>query len=337
MSGITNRVTKPLVTVAIPAYNAASTLEETLGSVFGQTYPCIEIIVVDDGSTDSTPALLKRHAGKVLAIRTANRGLASARNTGLASARGQYVALLDADDVCQAERIRMQVDYMEANPAVVLCSTDFSAFDRSGEISPSHIARYYSMVGEARDGVGSLYQRAATLDGIVKTYSGNVYQHMVAGNFVHPPTILFRRSLLETAGNFDEHLPNACDWDWLIRVSRAGEIGFIDHPLLRYRLSPSQMSGSRNRAASTQGIVQVMKRLEQADPQLYQGRKAEFCRRIAECYLDAADAQADVNPGRTLVNLWHSVRYAPPRAATFKVFAKALLPQALVRLWRLAF
>jgi glycosyltransferase involved in cell wall biosynthesis len=327
---------RPLVSVAIPSYNAASTLAETIDSVLAQSYPNIEVIVVDDGSKDHTPAVLEKYAGRVVGIRTANGGLAAARNTGLARARGHYLALLDADDVCEPERIRMQVDFMEGHPAVVLCSTDFSAFDTSGEISRSHIARYYSMVREAPDGVRSLYRQHGIVDGAVKTCHGDVYQHLVAGNFVHPPTVLFRRTVLDRAGRFNRGLPNTSDWDWLIRVSRTGPLGFIDRPLLRYRLSPSQMSSSRNRAVKTQEIADVMSRLEQVDPALFQRCRGELRRRLAACYLDAADAHAETHLARTLANLWTSLRYAPPRAATLKVLAKALLPPALLRLYRLA-
>jgi glycosyltransferase involved in cell wall biosynthesis len=325
----------PLVTVAIPAYNAAGTLAETLESVFAQTYPNVEVVVVDDGSKDATAAVLERYAGRVVAIRTHNRGLAAARNTGLSRASGTHVALLDADDLCEPDRLRVQVDFLEAHPDLVLCSSDFSAFSAEGEVSKSHLARYYSMVRQAPAGVASLYGRTDLLGG-VRTYWGDVYEHLVAGNFVHPPTILFRRSLLQRAGGFDERLLNACDWDWLIRVGRVGPIGFIDRPLLRYRLSPSQMSGSRNRAAAAQEIVQVMTRLEERDPVLYRRRKGELRRLIAECYLDAADAHADTDLRKTLENLWQSARYAPPKPASVKVLAKGLLPQRLLRLYRLA-
>jgi len=118
----------PLVSVVIPSYNAAATLPATLDSVWAQTYPRIEVIVVDDGSTDATGEVLARCGSRVRVIRQANGGLASARNTGCTAASGRFIALLDADDLCEPERIGVQVAFMAARPDVVLCGTEFCAF-----------------------------------------------------------------------------------------------------------------------------------------------------------------------------------------------------------------
>lgn len=323
----------PLVSVLIPSYNAAATLGETLDSVLRQTYPHIEIIVVDDGSTDNTASVLERYTGKVQAIRAPNGGVAAARNRGLRCARGEYVALLDHDDICEPERIRQQVDYLLANPDVLLCSSDFSAFTSDGEVARSYIARYYNMVSSAAGGVRSLYGHAAGSSAL-DTYSGHIYDNMVAGNFVHPPTVMFRHAIADQVGEFNEQFRYVCDWDWLTRASRLGKIGFIERPLLRYRLSASQLSGRGNQAREMLEVIQVYERLQETNPELYRRRAAEFRHRIGSCYLSAASAYAENQPGKSLATLRTSIRYAGIRLATIKVLIKVLLPQKLLALLR---
>jgi glycosyltransferase involved in cell wall biosynthesis len=104
-----------LVTVVIPAYNAEATIDETLQSVRAQTYPSLEIVVVDDGSTDSTAQIVERHAvadARVLLIRQPNQGVAAARNAAIAAGRGQFIAPIDADDVWHPSKIEKQLAAM---------------------------------------------------------------------------------------------------------------------------------------------------------------------------------------------------------------------------------
>ncbi|MBI3899535.1 MAG: glycosyltransferase [Gammaproteobacteria bacterium] len=331
----------PLVSVVIPAYNGASTLAESLDSVLAQTYPNIETVVVDDGSLDNTSEVLRRYGDKVRSIRQPNGGLASARNLGLKHACGDYIALLDADDICLPGRIALQVAFLEAHPELVLCSSDFSAFDKSGDIATSFIGEYYNSVGRRDGGVASLFARradikpeASALTTAVPAYAGNVYERVVEGNFIHPPTVLFRRSLVDTVGAFDGHLKNMCDYDWLIRVSRIGQVGYIDRPLIRYRLSESQMSGDRNQVVVKLDLVQVLANVRSADPELYARKRGEFRRRIGSCYLSAADAQTDTKKAAAFGNLLRSLGYAVVDVTTLKVIIKLLLPRRLVQAYR---
>ena len=106
--------------IVVPAFNVSATLAETLTSLLAQTYASFEIIVVDDGSTDDTPQIAARFAGdrRVRVIRQANRGLAGARNTGIAAARGDVIGFCDADDLWRPEKLALHVAHLEANPQV---------------------------------------------------------------------------------------------------------------------------------------------------------------------------------------------------------------------------
>jgi GT2 family glycosyltransferase len=338
-----------LVSIAIPSYNSASTLRETLDSVLAQSYPNIEVIVVDDGSTDDTESVVRRYGARVRYVHTAYGGLASARNAGLQQARGVYVALLDADDICAPQRIAAQVAFLETDAEIILCCSDFSAFDNDGEISSSYIGVYYPLIGSAAGGPAGLFAQRATLDlasvpyigmeEAVTTFSGNIYDRLVAGNVIHPPTVCFRREAVAKAGPFDERLRNTCDYDWLVRVSRLGKIGYMATPLLKYRVSESQLSSDRNQARTMVEIVHVMEKIRAADPELYQRRRSEIRRRMGRCYLSAANACAAKQPAAALSHLLRSIGLLGIQFATFKVLLKTVIPPRLIELirqWRVS-
>src|ERR1700733_7480819 len=125
---------QPLITTVIPCFNAAATLLRAIDSVRGQSYPNIEIIAVDDGSRDGTLALLReQEALGVRVIAQANGGAAAARNAGIAAARGELLAFLDADDEWRPDNLARQVKILAAHPAMVLvgCWVEVIALDGS--------------------------------------------------------------------------------------------------------------------------------------------------------------------------------------------------------------
>lgn len=327
----------PLVSVVVASYNAAKTLAETVECVLRQTYPSVELVVVDDGSTDDTQEILKRYSSRVRIVAKSNGGLASARNAGCKAAQGTYVALLDADDLCMPNRISVQAAFMEQHPDVLLCCSDFSAFNASGIVAESYIARYYSRVDETPGGIAGIYsrQKDISVDGEkLSTYSGQVYEHMAAGNFIHPPTVFFRRSALEKCGFWDESIVNACDVDWLVRMTRIGQVGYIDRPLLQYRLSESQMSGSQQRIRKTLDIAYVMDKTFAEDPTLFGRNPGVYRTCLGNVYLDAADALVDTRPFDALTKLCRSITLGVICVRTLKVFCKAFLPAFLLETWR---
>ncbi|MEM6712218.1 MAG: glycosyltransferase family 2 protein [Pseudomonadota bacterium] len=123
----------PLVTVVIPLYNAEGFVAETVQSALAQTYSNIEIIVVDDGSTDRSPAIVKSfNDSRMIYVRQANAGVSVARNTGLARAKGAVVAFLDSDDLWDAHKIEKHVDHLMRNPAVGVSYSACRFIDANG-------------------------------------------------------------------------------------------------------------------------------------------------------------------------------------------------------------
>ncbi len=339
-----SRDAAPLVSVAMPVYNGAATVAEALRSLLAQTYAPIEIIVVDDGSTDGTWEVLQSFGASIRPIRQANGGIAAARNAGLRAARGEFIALMDHDDVAAPERIAAQVKFLRERPELVLCCTDFSAFNATGVVSPSYSSTYYHHVSAAEGGIAARYPHRGELDIadclatvpsrplLVPTSYGPVYEEIALGNFVHPPTILFRRAILPDTGYFDVHVKIMCEWDWLVRVARVGPIGFLDRPLLQYRLSSSQVSFSEDAALDS---VVVAQRICERDPGLQARHAEEFRKLFGELYADAADSRADKHPLEALRLLATSVlRYHTITRQTPRTFLKVLVPAPLLEFAR---
>jgi glycosyltransferase involved in cell wall biosynthesis len=168
----------PLVSVIIPAYNPSAALREAVESALGQTHPSVEVIVVDDGSTADTSWVPAAYGGRIRYVRKANGGPASARNAGLALARGTYVAFLDADDVWEPGKLAAQVEAMERHPAAGLAYGPVLRIDGQGR--PQGVRRS----PQARSGLiaGELFMK----------------------NFVPTSTVMVRRACFEAAGRFDE-------------------------------------------------------------------------------------------------------------------------------------
>lgn len=142
MTASTSPVAAPVVSVVVPAYNGAGVIEETLASLSAQTFDAFEVIVVDDGSADTTREIVGTWPDprvRLLAM-TRNGGPVLARNRGVGEARGRYIAALDQDDLCRPDRLRQQVAYLDAHPDIVLVGTNVD-FLRDGRVGRSSYAK----------------------------------------------------------------------------------------------------------------------------------------------------------------------------------------------------
>lgn len=327
------------VSIAIPAYNSEATIVEAVESCLGQSYRDCEVIVVDDGSTDATWERVSRLPG-VKVIRKANGGLASARNTAMREAQGEYVAWMDADDVMHPERIALQVSVLREHPRAVLASTDFSAFrDGEPDFDPSHIGSYYRAVRMARS-VDALYDRDAApvvLHGAPRrVLLGRAYERLVRGNFIHPPTVLVRRGAWDRAGAFDESLRYGCDYDNLLRVARQGDFAYIDAPLLRYRRSPTQLSHAASHGRVHLDTVAILDKLRRDDPQLARREARMFRERYARAFVESSEMSIGAGRARAAALLARSLPFGPSPRDVSRVAAKIILPTPVVSMLKKA-
>ncbi|WP_421622120.1 glycosyltransferase [Alkalilimnicola ehrlichii] len=221
----------PLVSVVMPAYNASAYIRQAIDSVLAQDYPAVELIVVDDGSTDDTVARVQAYGDRVRLLTQANQGSGAARNQGLEAARGEYIAFLDSDDVWLPGKLTAQVAYLERHPDVDLVYSRWQTWRPEPD---GHFAPPERVLGENDTGAG-----AADADGdipLVAERSGWLYNQLLFGSFLHTITVMARRRLIEAVGPFDPALKRGQDYDYWLRASRHTEIHKLDRIHALYRL-----------------------------------------------------------------------------------------------------
>ena len=214
----------PLVSVIVPAYNSAATLDETLRSVRAQTHRALEVLVVDDGSTDATAAIVERHAAedqRVRLIRQPNAGVARARNRAIAEARADLIAPVDADDLWHPEKIERQLAALGSHPNVGLVYTWFAKIDQQGRII-------------------ELEQR--------NTSEGDVLAALCVSNIVgHASSPLMLRAAVKSAGGYNESLraqgAQGCeDNELYLAIASKYDFALVREFLVGYRDMPTGMS-----------------------------------------------------------------------------------------------
>jgi glycosyltransferase involved in cell wall biosynthesis len=213
-----------LVSVLMPAHNAARFISEALESISHQTYRNLEIIVVDDGSSDDTPAILERHAERdprLVIMTRAKSGISAALNAGLARARGDLVARMDADDVMMPERLERQVAFLAEHPELGFCASSIDMIDHRGRPAGKYVAPING------------------LDDLQRFLRERRYF-----SFTHP-TVTYRRKLVLELGGYNGNYEPCEDIHLFLRLLGAGHPGLaIRDPLLRYRIHGSSISGT---------------------------------------------------------------------------------------------
>ena len=214
---------EPLVSVCIGTYNRERTIRECLDSVFMQSYEHLEVVVVDNASTDRTLEVLCGYGDRIRLIRReVNSGMCSTtRNEAVRNARGEFIAFLDSDDSWYPDKIARQVEFLEKNPGIPLCHTYCRIMDAD------------SIEGEIRH------------EGLISS-SGNCFDSLLDHCWITISTVLMRRSLYEECGPFSEILPygrSGEDWEFFLKVAREHGIGFIPEVLARYRKAGGGISG----------------------------------------------------------------------------------------------
>lgn len=205
------------VSVIIPTYNSARFLTEAVDSVLSQTFKDIEILVIDDGSTDETEGLMHRYGSHVRYIRQENSGVARARNRGIQESRGHYVAFLDADDTWLPHKLECQLRMLDAHGGCYrLCYSDFIAV--TADLRPLNIER--------------LKPQGKALEDLL--LRGNVVGSIC--------TVLCERSLFNAAGGFDFALSQCADWDMWVRLACLTDFLYINEQLVTYRRHGANMS-----------------------------------------------------------------------------------------------
>lgn len=221
---------RPKVSVIIPAYNISKYILDALVSVQEQTFKDFEVLIIDDGSSDETPSIAEdfcKYDRRFSLFQKSNGGLSSARNYGIHRARGQYIALLDGDDIYNKEKLKNHVSCLDSHPDVGV------VYSASKAISEDGRPTFFTLSG--------------------KPIYPDIFTALLCKNFVgHGSNGIFRRSIIDDIGEFDESLPSSEDLDFWLRIASTKRWRFHREKqiLCYYRVRPSGLSFNIERMRS---------------------------------------------------------------------------------------
>lgn len=284
----------PRVTVLVPVFNRPRYVKEALESVLPQECEGgFEVLVVDDGSTDETPDVVRAFGDPVRVIRQDNAGPAVARNRGLREARGEFVALLDSDDVWLPGKLAAQVELLSARPEAVFLHSDVEEFF---EDDPERRWK----------------NRPLVLD-------GQVHRELLRRNHVHTMTVVLRREAVLAVGGFDAEYPPCEDWDLWLRLTenapvvgdpvprvrvRIHEGGISSDPIVVYTQAARLLAAAAERLAAAGHADADFARRQAARWNVKLGRRLARAGRGDEA--DAAYERAIALHGLARLQVWHA-------------------------------
>jgi glycosyltransferase involved in cell wall biosynthesis len=278
----------PTVSVILPTYNRAHTVVRAILSVLNQTYQDLELIIVDDASTDDTRQVVAGFDDeRIKYIRHEdNRGAAAARNTGIRASRGTYVAFQDSDDEWLPGKLERQVKaFEEASPEIgVVYSSFWLIRERRRSLRPSRIRKL-----------------SAILPSKTRRLEGAIYHALLRGNFVTTHAVV-RRECFDRAGPFDERLPRLQDWELWLRISKHYQFKHIDDPLVLVYHTPDSISADRSAIARAFELI-----LEKHRETLQES--AEFLAQYSYAMGDIACWSGELERGQSY--LFRAVRLRP--------------------------
>jgi hypothetical protein len=209
----------PSLSVVLPVYNAEEYLAEAIESILAQTYTDFEFLIIDDGSTDGSLDIINLHARedqRIRVIARSNLGLVKTLNEGVARARGEYIARMDADDISRPERFKQQVDFLNSNPRCVVLGTSVVLIDDSGR----ELATWHCFLHDV-----------------------SIRHALPAEGCIPHPTAMLRKSAVLEVGGYKEDYLAAEDYDLWHRLAQVGELNNLAEPLLYKRESSTAVSG----------------------------------------------------------------------------------------------
>jgi len=280
------------ISAIIPTYNYGRFLREAIDSVLAQTYPVLELIVVDDGSTDDTPQILASYGDRIRAIYQTNGGVGAARNRGIGEARGEYVAFLDSDDIWLPAKLEKEIALFDADPDLGLVHCGAETFDNSGKILFVSLSGCEGWVGP------DLLRLERTV--IAAPGSGTTVPKRVA----------------EEIGGFDPRLQPSEDWDFCYRIAERYRVGFVPEVLVRYRMHGNGIHLNIPRMENGM-LMALEKAFRSPDPAVQSLRKHTYGRIhriLAGCYFQTGETRKFVR------HMLRSVQYDPRNASYFAAY-----------------
>lgn len=308
------------ISVVIPCYNAVRYIGATLRSVLAQQVPQLDVVVVDDGSSDGAPELVARDFPQVRLIRQPNQGVAVARNTGIAAARSDWIAFVDADDIWLPGKLQAQWQALQAlrtpgqasdQPPARLSYTAWHVWPSTDpEPTAALLAELAAQAGDPARWAGP---------------TGWIYPELLLSCEVWTSTVLAHRSLFEEAGVFDPTLRQGEDWDLWLRASRLTPIVRVPQPLALYRMHPHNITKSVPEVNYAHQVVsRALDRWGHAGPDGRRAEPAAVNRALAQTWSDLAGLCLMAGqPLRARDAARASIAASPRHWPAWKLWAKA--------------
>jgi glycosyltransferase involved in cell wall biosynthesis len=299
----------PLVSVIIPAFNAAQTVAQTLESLRAQTYENFEAIIVDDGSADDTATIVKNFCAadpRFIYKLKPHSGLPGTRNAGIEIARGEFIAFLDADDVWLPEKLARQMDLFRADTRVNLAFTNFFIWDGQRDLM--------------------IYYRENRL-----LPEGDVARQLMSSSIFGISSVVVRRAAFEGGFSFDASLTGGSeDWDLWLRLAGRGLFARgLREPLMRYRRWPGNMSNRKLLMAESELLVVEKNSRASQRPELKTPYRRALQRVRGRLELVCARQMLDDAPGKVPAAIWRAWRLNPREVKWLLWFALAAWPKFL--------
>lgn len=275
------------VSVIIPTYNRGSFITEAIDSVLTQTYQNVEVIVVDDGSSDDTLDRLQLYGSKISIVTTSHGGAAHARNSGMKVAKGKYVAFLDSDDRYLPHKLALQVQMLDRFSDVGLVYSEFSGFGQ-GTQEEFHLKTYHAPAFRNSETYDHYFDQTLSLReaGLEcppwsdrKIYLGRIFDQYLNVLFVFVNSIMVRREVLDSVGLHDENLSLFDGYDLVLRIAKRHRIAFVDLPTYQLRYHDDQISTTKRHdgpavlVAKQRQLLTIVERHGVHDDAYYQTHK----------------------------------------------------------------
>lgn len=319
----------PTVSVVIPTYNNGHLIREALDSVISQTFRDHEIVVIDDGSTDDTRAVLSDYDGRIRYHYQENQGLAVARNVGLQLARGRYVTYLDADDVWFPRNLEIKAEVLGRFPDLGGVFSEFCIFDAQGVRHPRGTKELFPFFQRTGRDFKDIFPHTDSLersDGHALTvYRGQVFDQLFLGNFILPSSMVFNRAFALEVGEFRPHLRTQQDYEYWLRYSRRHPLAFVDEVLVKYRRHSQQLTDHSRIERILAAVAEIIDRYEEEF--LREGKQRLFNRRKAEILVNQAKVnvrQGKAAQARSLMR--EAMRRSPGFLPTYFHYVLSAIP-----------
>ncbi len=288
------------VSVIIPTYNRAALVVETLEGALAQSFTDREIIVVDDGSTDDTREKLEPYRDRITYVYQDNGGVNAARNHGLAHASGEYIALLDSDDLWKPWLLELFASVLDRNPDVGFVYSDFSVLKPDGSLKHNMLKTWYTFENDW----DRLFESSSSLPadllalvpeserGNARLYRGDIYHASLYHPAVLPAASLYRRSMTDGERVFNEDDSTCGDWEFFARLSRAHGAAFLALEAAFNRSHDDEVRLMRlDLSIRLERQVRFVRRLWKSDEQFMREHGDEVTRELSRLYAGLAKVQ----------------------------------------------